>query len=73
MNQKAAARIAQQRLRNQHIAAQAFDKPGDLVRWFGAVQAQDYYEALWAIGLRTKHAVVATVERGIAERDVVRT
>ena len=34
--------IARQRLHNQQITRQAFEKPGDLVAWLGAVQAQDY-------------------------------
>jgi hypothetical protein len=39
----------------------------------GAVQAQDYGQALWAIGLRTRAATVADVERAIAERAIVLT
>lgn len=43
------------------------------MRWFGAVQAQDYLGSLWAIGLRTRGATEASVERAIAERSIVRT
>lgn len=66
-------RIAQRRLRNQQISTHDFDRPEDVVQWFGAMQAQEYYEALWAVGLRTKGAAAATVERAIAERRIVRT
>jgi hypothetical protein len=43
------------------------------VTWFGAVQAQDYPGALWALGLRTKGATEASVEQAIANRAIVRT
>ena len=37
--------IAHQRLYNQSIALATFEKPGDVVQWLGAVQAQDYAAA----------------------------
>lgn len=39
----------------------------------GAVQAQDYLGALWAVGLRTEGASEATVEQALADRRIVRT
>lgn len=39
----------------------------------GAVQAQDYLGALWALGLRMRTATEEAVEQAIAERTVVRT
>lgn len=65
--------IAGWRLHNQRIAGAGFEKPGEVVAWMGAVQAQDYLGALWALGLRMKMATEETVERAIAERTVVRT
>jgi hypothetical protein len=65
--------IARQRLHNQHLARPQFDKPGDVVAWLGAVQAQDYLGALWAVGLRTRGSIEADVERAIADRAIVRT
>lgn len=65
--------IARHRLFNQQISRPPFEKPGDLVCWFGAVQAQDYLPALWAVGLRTRRAVEATVEQAIAQRSIIRT
>lgn len=47
--------------------------PEDVVRWMGALQAQAYGQALWAIGLRTQAASLADVERAIAERRIVLT
>ena len=55
--------IARLRLHNQRIAYATAEKPGDVVAWLGAVQAQDYLEALWAVGLRMRNAVEADVER----------
>ncbi len=33
--------IARLRLHNQLIAGASFEKPGEVVQWLGAVQAQD--------------------------------
>jgi len=44
--------ITHQRLYTQHIAMAHFEKPGDVVGWLGAAQAQDYLGALWAVGLQ---------------------
>ncbi len=65
--------IARWRLHNQHLAQAPFEKPGDVVRWLGAVQAQDYLGSLWAIGLRMRQATEATVEQAIADRAIIRT
>src|SRR5581483_4484832 len=65
--------IAQQRLHNQHIARATFEKPGDVVAWLGAVQAQDYLGAPWAVGLRTQDAVEADIEQALADKTIVRT
>jgi hypothetical protein len=65
--------IAQHRLSNQCIASARFATPGDVVAWLGAVQAQDYLAALWAVGLRLPNATDAGIERALAERSIVRT
>jgi hypothetical protein len=65
--------IADWRLRNQRIAGAGFKRPGEVVAWMGAVQAQDYLGALWALGLRMETATEETIEQAIAERTVVRT
>src|SRR5438552_15755374 len=65
--------IAHQRLHNQLITHPGFEKPGDVVNWLGAVQAQDYSGALWAVGLRMRDVTEADVEQAIADRAVVRT
>jgi Winged helix DNA-binding domain len=44
--------IATRRLRNQAITGAARRSPADVVRWLGAVQAQEYGPAKWALALR---------------------
>jgi hypothetical protein len=61
------------RLANHGIANPTFIQPGDVVTWLGAVQAQDYAGALWAIGLRMTGATERSIEQAIAERAIVRT
>jgi winged helix DNA-binding protein len=65
--------IARFRLHNQQIAASTFERPGDVVAWLGAVQAQDYSGALWAVGLRMRNAVEADIELALASRTIIRT
>ena len=61
------------RLFNQRIDGEKFEKPEEVVRWMGALQAQDYQQSLWAIGLRTQSATVADIEQAIVDRKIVRT
>ena len=65
--------IAKQRLRTQRLAGPGFATPADAVRWFGAVQGQDYAGVLWALGLRTRGATEASVEQALIDRTIVRT
>jgi hypothetical protein len=71
------AAIVRERLARQRLAgardASLDEPPADLVRWFGAVQAQDYPAALWAIGLRLPGCGQAEVEAAIEARRIVRT
>ena len=66
-------KIAGQRLINQRIARTSFESPADVVRWLGAVQAQDFLGALWAVGLRMRSAIEDDVEKALADRTIVRT
>src|SRR5919107_990273 len=65
--------IALLRLVNQQIAQPACAHPSEVVAWLGAVQAQDYLGALWAVGLRTPGATEPIVEQALAEKTIVRT
>jgi hypothetical protein len=62
-----------QRLLNQHIAGEKFERPEEVVSWMGAMQAQDYGQAVWAVGLRTRRGTLADVEQAISEGKIVRT
>ncbi len=66
--------IALLRLRTQHIAHTNFKKPADVVAALGAVQAQDYLGALWAVGSRIDAAVTEQdIEEALSKRQIVRT
>lgn len=65
--------IGLHRLTSQRLASERCASPERVVRWMGALQAQAYDQAVWAIGLRTHDATLADVERTIAERRIVLT
>ena len=50
--------IAPLRLASQRITGSALRSPKDVVAWMGALQAQDYEMAKWAIGLRLPGAKI---------------
>jgi hypothetical protein len=62
-----------QRLISQQILAPVSADPAEIVRRLGAVQAQEYRSALWAVGLRTVGATRETVEQALNERRIVST
>jgi winged helix DNA-binding protein len=65
--------VARERLRNQRLVGAPFAKPEDAVRWLGAVQAQDYAGAKWALGQRTKACRDADVEQACRDGRILRT
>ena len=65
--------IATLRLHNQRLSHTDLTTPADVVRWFGAIQAQDLPGALYAIGLRMPSATEAMVEQAIADKSIVRS
>jgi hypothetical protein len=65
-------KIASTRLANQQIAGSAFTKVNELIRHMGAIQAQDYAMAKWAIGKRLPHATDDSVEAAIAKGEILR-
>jgi hypothetical protein len=67
------ASIAEYRLQNQRIAGQGFEQPEDVVRWMGALQAQDYGQAVWALGLRMRSGTLAAIEQALEEGRILRT
>ena len=65
--------IAHQRLHNLGIAETSFENPGDVVRWMGAVQAQDYGAAKWALGLRLQGVTDDDIEQAFTDGAILRT
>ena len=65
--------IAQHSLHNQYLSSSGFKEPADVVKWFGAVQAQDYSGAKWALGLRLQSATDDAVEKAFGDGNILRT
>jgi len=65
--------IPSQRLFNQAISQPRFATAGEVVQWMGAMQAQDYTQAVWAVGLRMQNGTLAAVEAALARAQIVRT
>jgi hypothetical protein len=66
------ATIPHQRLQNHLLTEHTLTTPHAVVSHFGAMQAQDYLGALWAIGRRLPGVSEIDVEREIADRRIVR-
>ena len=61
------------RLHNQRLARSEFRSPAEVVAWLGAVQAQDYPAAKWALGLRAPGLTDAAVENAFTDGRILRT
>ena len=67
------AEIARRRLRNERLVGAPFASAVEVVRWLGAVQAQDYAGAKWAVGQRVRGGTDADVEAACDRGDILRT
>jgi Winged helix DNA-binding domain len=65
--------LLHQRLHNQKLSALNFRKPVDVVRWFGAVQSQDFEAAKWALALRMRSATSDDIEEAFNRGTILRT
>jgi hypothetical protein len=65
--------IAFHRLRNQQIPNCQYDRVTDLIRWLGAIQAQDYGQSIWAIGVRLSGLQRKDVELALNKAEILRT
>jgi len=65
--------LARQRMRTQRLWGGRFDTPRDVVRWLGALQAQEFALAKWSIAQRTRGATMADVAEALATGVIVRT
>src|SRR6188768_2841166 len=66
-------RLADARLHNQRLSSSGLTKPADVVAWLGAVQAQDYAGAKWALALRMERATDADIDQAFAAGAILRT
>ncbi len=67
----AALRLVTQRLAGTRLNTANTAK--DLVHWMGAVQAQDYPMAKWALGVRLPDLADPTVETALNDGEIIRT
>lgn len=66
--------IARRRLGRQRLTGDRLPRPERVVAWLGAVQAQEYDPAKWAIGLRMREGAAAgDVEHALDAGRILRT
>src|SRR5438445_3740476 len=65
--------VAPARLSNQVLGKKKGKKPGEVVAWLGAVQAQDFGAAKWALGLRLHKATDTDIEKAFNDGAILRT
>lgn len=61
------------RLNNQQLVHPRFSRVEEVVGWLGAIQAQNYADAQWSVGLRLPGCRAADVEAAIIERKIILT
>ncbi|MBL0743120.1 winged helix DNA-binding domain-containing protein [Chryseolinea lacunae] len=67
------ADLAKHRLINHGIAGSEFEKPQEVVQWLGAMQAQEFAMAKWAIALRARGVDDVVIENAFNRGDILRT
>ena len=67
------ADIIRFRLANQQIADTKFKTPEEILIWFGAMQAQVFPMAKWALGLRLKGENGGSIDTVFNEGKILRT
>src|SRR5262245_35633925 len=65
--------IVRARLQNQRLLGSALRTPADVVSWLGAVQAQEFGPARWALGLRAAGLTEGSIDRAFDDGLIVRT
>jgi hypothetical protein len=68
-----AAELARRRLINQKLVRTSFRAPAEVVGWLGAVQAQDFTGATWAVGQRAHGLTAAAVVAAFNAGEILRT
>jgi hypothetical protein len=57
----------------QQLSGTSLKTAAEMVRWFGAVQAQEYAQTKWGIRLRMPHLSDAAIESEITKGTILRT
>jgi winged helix DNA-binding protein len=65
--------IGPRRMHNQRLWGEPFDAPEEVVRWLGAMQAQEFAVAKWSVAQRTGEPDLAAVDRAFADGTILRT
>ena len=65
--------ISNTRLANQGVEPVVFRTAKEVVSWMGAVQAQDFAMAKWAVGIRTRNTTVTGFDDAFNRGDIIRT
>jgi hypothetical protein len=65
--------IIQQRLAQQRLTQDPMQTPDQIVRWMGAVQAQDYAGVKWSIGMRIQPTADDLIEQAFNAGTILRT
>jgi hypothetical protein len=64
--------IARERLRNQCLQEAVLQRPEHVVRWLGAVQAQEFRPSKWALAQRTAGVSEPEVDQALADGKILR-
>lgn len=65
--------VVRERIINQQLAGTSFRSAREVVSWMGAMQAQDYAMAKWAVGVRLPGSTDAGVAAAIDRGEIIRT
>lgn len=65
--------ISKLRLINQRVSGPKLNSAEEVVKWMGAMQAQDFNMSQWAVGVRMSNALESTVHSAINNGEIIRT
>lgn len=65
--------ISKLRLINQHVSGPKLNSAKEVVKWMGAMQAQDFNMSQWAVGVRMLNASESIINSAIDNAEIIRT
>ncbi len=65
--------VARYRLTSQQLVSTKLNSAVDIVKWLGAVQAQEYNQTKWGLGLRLEHLSDSDIEQDFNDGKIIRT